>query len=102
MRTLIVLAFLALSCSKPHCAYESDSSCKIFTNGDRDYITFKIKGQHLCCWYATFSGCARWDQEKIETTMEKWYNGVVEGEGKNCLLPEESCGPSWSYGLVID
>jgi len=86
---------------KPHCYYQEDSSCEIRTNADTRYITFMLRGQHLCCWYLTIEAEESYDQTVIQTTMIEWYQDVVN-EHPECLLEEESCGPTWSYGVVIN
>jgi len=98
---LFVLVVMLLACSKPHCEYQEDSSCEIYTDGNIDYITVMAKGQHLCCWYATFEGCRYWTPDRIVTEMNDWYTDL-KAEHKECLLPEENCGCNWAYGNVIN
>lgn len=95
-----LLLILIVACSKPYCEDQDKSSCEIFTNGDRNYITVKARGQHLCCWYATFADCLYWTDDRINEEMIDWYGEIVN-DNPECLLFEENCGPSWSYGEVI-
>jgi len=90
-----------MACNKPHCQYKEDSSCEIYTNGDEDYITMMVKGQHLCCWYTTFSECRYWTAERIGEELSDWYSEIIN-DNPECLLYEENCGPSWKYGIVIN
>lgn len=100
MRYLILLLVFA-SCYGPQCEYQELSSCEIYTNGDRNHITVMAKGQHLCCWYATFDDCLYWTEERIIEEMRQWYQDLVN-ENPECLLDAENCGPSWAYGEVIN
>lgn len=92
---------MVAACNKPYCEYQDHSSCEIYTNGDHNYITVMVKGQHLCCWYATFEDCRYWTSETIHQEMIDWYGDIVN-ENPECLLKEENCGPSWAYGQVIN
>lgn len=102
---IFILNLILSGCNKPHCAYQSDSSCEIFTDGDESYVTFMARGQHLCCWYGTM-GCykqdrVRFTEDQLDSLMVDWYRDIVENH-RECLLEEENCGPSRKYGRVTN
>lgn len=92
----IIYSMAMAGCNKPHCAYQEDRSCQIYTDGNEEYVTFMVKGWNLCCWYTTFERCNRTD-DQLQDELIDWYGQIVN-DNPECLIDDENCGPSCDQG----